>query len=901
MADNQTVFTDEAEFNAAALPVNFDPVIAPDVTPLMEQNKQTTINNFKRAQEQGNKNIEWENTWAKFADDKNVAQLTKFSESLTKLSETAAKKYIEKQQGEGEALAHSQGAAHIAAIEKNVPNDTARAIEGQALANDIAAEAEEDGAPIEVIQNFEGLGAYAKVAYTNQLLQTAGNNYSQWREGEEAQNITVPVPDGQGGMKHVNLQSAGSSAEIAAITTEVKKQYLQKYKGLGTLTGRNKYLWKKMDEHESAVANARGEEMRQAHDEQRKQEINDQFIVALQNGPEAAKEKLVELTKLWGGRYTPQGLIDNIFVGIGKGLDSDQITGEEVEALLNMEIIDKSAGNKKVKLRDSVVYRNALTNNGISTKIEDQKNRVVNNHANLIKRETFKLKQKTLESIRKFEADKGRPITDDEIKNFIDQWKTMQNKEDSNIGELPEELLHYNTAEQIAENDGKATADYYINKFGYLPQDIADGLPWVVRNAQEYKSVTKTRRFAHASDGDLKFATTRARTGANGFYNVTIGPNEAIPKEIQDFETRALEAYQKNYAKNKLNGMSDHDAHKAAIASMDEESAKGVYVNPAPSLESSGTKQVENYILGSTHLRANNNDFSNKIPGLNTNGDESKGTLSTIQQLDKIASGESYKLPAMFRSIGADYKPINGIPADWVLAASQYKAYTGKDLPLPPHMQTTGGLQPYLESMLHDKPSPARTNRVLLETSDDNNKEDTKVDEDTTDNKSDVKPETKDKKPEVEGDVNKDGKVDQKDLLELIGNREAVQNGTTGDSIYEVLLGMDGHFKSNGEPQDNVGLYNVNRATIKAAIKELKINVDQPFDNATQGKIFLYSIRERCKANNSLAGLRERFPSLDSVSQTTFDKYTQNIQSKSKYNDANSGCVDVNVIKAAGK
>ena len=242
MANNQTVFTDEAEFNAAALPVAFDPIIAPDVTPLMEQNKQTTIDNFKRAQEQGNKNIEWENTWAEFADNTKVAQLEKFSESLTKLSEVAAAKYIEKQEAEGEALAHSQGSDHIAALESNVPGDTAKAIEGQALANDLAAAAENDGAHTEIIQNFENLGAYAKVAYTNQLLQTAGNNYSQWRQSEEAQNITVPVPDGAGGMKHVNLQSAAGSAEIAAITTEVKKKYLQKYKGLGTLTGRNKYL-----------------------------------------------------------------------------------------------------------------------------------------------------------------------------------------------------------------------------------------------------------------------------------------------------------------------------------------------------------------------------------------------------------------------------------------------------------------------------------------------------------------------------------------------------------------------------------------------------------------------------------------------------------------------------------
>jgi hypothetical protein len=892
MADNQTVFTDEAEFNAAALPVNFDPVIAADVTPLMEKNQKTAWDNFTRAQAQGDKNIAFQNEWEKYSQNRNVAQLEKFSDRLVSLANTGAKKIIEKQEAEGEALAHTQGAAHIAAIEPNVPGDTERAIEGQALANDLGASAENDGASTEIVQNFENLGAYAKVAYTNQLLQTAGNNYSQWRQGEEAQNITVPVPDGQGGMKHVNLQSAGSSAEIAAITTEVKKQYLQKYKGLGTLTGRNKYLWQKMDEHETAIANARGEEMRQSHDKQRKQEINDQFIVALQNGPEAAKEKLEELVKLHGGRYTPQGLIDNVFVGIGKALDSDQITGEEVDALLDMMIKDKSAGGKEIKLRDSVVYRKALSNNGISNKIEDQKNRVVNKHNNLIERETFKLKQTTLESIRQFENDKGRAITEDELKQFINQWNSVK-KKDGNIGEVPEEITKYLTAEDQAEDDAQATADYYIRELGYLPQDIADTLPWAVRNADEYKSKTKTRRFAHASTENLNAAKIRARTGANTYYNTNIGPNQAVPRDIQDFETRGLESYQRNYAKNKLNGMSDADAHTEAMKQLDTDSDKGVFVKPLEASE--GHRSVENYILGSKHLRANNNDFTNKIPGLDTNGDESKGTLSTIQQLDKIASGESFKLPPMFRSIGADYKPVNGVPAEWALAAAQYKAYTGKDLPLPNHMNTTGQLQPYLESMLSSKPSMARTNRVIVTThpkgeSKGEEEEDNSSTNDTT------KSETKEKKPEVEGDVNKDGVVNQEDLLELIGNRDSVQNGTTGDSIYAVLLGMD-----NGHFSDNVGLYNVNRETIKAALKELKLDVNQPFDSSTQGKIFLYSIRERCKANNSLAGLRERFPSLSTVNQATFDKYTRNVQPNNPYNDANSGCVDVNVIKAKGK
>ena len=892
MANNPTVFTDEAEFNAAALPVNFDPVIAPDVTPLMEQNKQTTINNFKRAQEQGNKNIEWENTWAKFADDRNVAQLEKFSETLTNIANIGAKKIIEKQEAEGEALAHAQGAAHLAAIEKNVPGDTARAIEGQALANDLGAAAENDGAPTEIVQSFENLGAYAKVAYTNQLLQTAGNNYSQWREGEEAQNITVQVPDGQGGMKHVNLQSASNSAEIAAITTEVKKQYLQKYKGLGTLTGRNKYLWQKMDEHETAVANQRGEQMRSARDEERKADINNQMIDALKNGPEAAKEKIEELTKLWGGRYTPQGLIDNVMIGIGKALDTDQITGAEVEALLETEIYDKSA-KKNIKLKDSVVYRNALRKNGIVNKIEDQKNRVVNKHANLIKRETFKLEQTTLSAIRAAEKQKGGPLDEQELRAFINNWNTIARKEGSNIGPIPESITGYSTAEDIAEADGKALATYYIDKLGYLPEDVAKNLPWSVRNSDEYKNKIKPRRFAHPSTGDEKFAINRARIVANKRFQTQYGPGQQGSAEFQDFEKRATDQYYRNYAKNKLEGQSDKDAHDNAIKQMDADGENKVY--DVPHKPSSAVRDTELYIKGSKHLRSNKNDFSNKIPGLDTNGNEETGELSTIQKLDKIANGESFELPQMFNSIGRDYKPVNGVPANWALAAAQYKAYTGKDLPLPTIMGSTGYLAPHLESMLHYKPSTARSTRVAIEL---HPKSETKPEvktEPTTETKTEATP----KKTFKEGDANQDGKIDQDDLLYLMADENVEFNSEEGSkwSIYDLSVG----YKNNSSLPPKIGLYGLDPQDITRARKDGIIGDDDVFDQATQNKILLHKLRDKCRVNNSLIGLREHYPALSTVKPGTFEKYMASINPKTPHNDPNSGCVDVNLINAVGR
>ena len=902
MANNPTVFTDEAEFNAAALPVNFDPVIAPDVTPLMEQNQQTLINNYKRAQEQGNKNIEWENTWAKFADDRNVAQLTKFSEQLTNIANIGAKKMIEKQEAEGEALAHSQGAAHIAEIEGNVPGDTAKAIEGQALANDLGAAAENDGASTEIIQSFENLGAYAKVAYTNQLLQTAGNNYSQWRQSKEAQSITVPVPDGQGGMKYVDLKSAGSSAEIAAITTEVKKKYLQKYRDLGTLTGRNKYLWQKMDEHETAIANARGEEMRQAHDEERKADINNQMIDALKNGPAAAKEKLEELTKLWGGRYTPQGLIDNVFIGLGKALDTDQITGEEVEALLEMDIVDRSrAGRKKpIKLKDSVVYRNALRKNGIANKIEDQKNRIVKRHQNNITRKTYKLEQVTLSAIRQLEKDKGRAITDTELNDFINKWNSIAKDPNSNVSvEIPKSITEYLTAEDIAEDHAEAIADWNISKHGYLPQDVAETLPYAVRTSDKYKNQIKPRSFAHPSSTYDSFAKNRSRAVANQRYGTEFGTNESGTSKFQDFHTRAHEQYLRDYASNKLSGMSDKDAHDEAIKSMDANGQAKVY--DVPQERSEGARDTELYLKGSTHLRANNNDFSNKIPGLDTNGDKDKGQLSTIEKLDKIASGESFKLPQMFTAIGADYKPINGVPAGWALAAAQYKAYTGKDLPLPTAMAETQNLDKYTNKMLYHKPSTAKSTRVVIGL---HPKSENKDRDEAPSNNN--KEEKKEEKKTVEGDTNKDGVVNQDDFLALIADESVEFNSKEGKNwtVADMITGFNDNQIDRQTKHSNeaaVGLYGVTQAEIEEAYKAGVVKENDVFDAATQNKIIIHKLQQKCLKNNSLAGLRERYPSLSTVKPVIFEKYMTSVNPKTPFNDAKSGCVDPNLIKEVGR
>ena len=83
MRQEDLVFTDVAEYTGTNIPVKFDPVIGPDVTPLMEKNRDILSDNFRRHQEAEERNIERENEAKRLADNANIQRISEFSEKLT--------------------------------------------------------------------------------------------------------------------------------------------------------------------------------------------------------------------------------------------------------------------------------------------------------------------------------------------------------------------------------------------------------------------------------------------------------------------------------------------------------------------------------------------------------------------------------------------------------------------------------------------------------------------------------------------------------------------------------------------------------------------------------------------------------------------------------------------------
>jgi len=105
----------------------------------------------------------------------------------------------------------------------------------------------------------------------------------------------------------------------------------------------------------------------------------------------------------------------------------------------------------------------------------------------------------------------------------------------------------------------------------------------------------------------------------------------------------------------------------------------------------------------------------------------------------------------------------------------------------------------------------------------------------------------------------------------------------------------------DNKKQAVVGLYGVTQDEIADAVKAGVVKQDDVFDAATQNKIIIHKLQQKCLKNNSLAGLRERYPSLNTVKPIIFDKYMTAIKPTTPFNDAKSGCVDANLIKAVGR
>jgi len=829
VANNDFVFTDKAQYNPAQVEVGFDPVQAADVTPQMERNREILSDNFKTHQEAEEKNIERDNEAKRLADDAAATRLMEFSDKLTGLIKTGIGIYKKKKTAELTiwALNNKQELLKSYALRNELED---KAIQGTSLAHGLASNAKEQGANSEVIKKLESLGGWQKVVVSRVLLQKAGINYANFRGSAEAKEIQLPRldADGQPTGEHYNIVSARGPAEQAAIIKAIQTTYVGKYADLGTLADQHELMWSKIEEHEDSITAANGLQAQQQLESERKENINNQILMAANHSPKQFGKKLQELVTIYAPTFNgAKGAASNFMIGFKKAIEDGQIPHDKARELLDKTTIFDKSSNKEVFLKDHPMFKGLIKENDIDTVIQAARSKEHEKLTLKITNDAKELENELLtDMLPKIAKEKGH-INESDLLTIKAAW--MKDPRGGGAGQpFPPALDDYATVQDQDENAARALAERFKeNNGGFITKLEASRLPEKIRAEYETAGVIKDN--LTPSTSDLTEAEQEINGLAKDYYE---GYDPGSPNSVQtQYLRQAKAAYEKQYAKLRGMNLSEDQAHAGALQHIKDHYKS--YATPPP--RGSTTAALTKLTDVGNALKQNVNtdgqtDFTVKIEGLE----------HEINQLDKIATAGGGKLPDIFFNATRDYKMPGGQNAAWALARAQYKAYTGKDL-IAPDGVTLQGLNDEQRALLNQKNTNAGTNRVIIETG------------------------------EVTGDggeAKETSEMNQNDFLTLL---ESPYKDTQITDIYnkekvtiESMIDAKG-FNKQGRLS---GHYQLSASQLKAGIEDLKkqgveIDINGPYTLDIERQIFLNRLTNKLRHNNNkYAGLTERFPAL---------------------------------------
>ena len=839
MAQEDFIFTDKAQYKPATVEVGFNPVKAADVTPQMEKNREIMSENFRRHQEAEEKNIERENEAQRLADDANVQRIAEFSEKLTGLIQTGIEKRVKKETAELQIWALTNKEELLKSYKQRNELE-AKALTGQILANGLAADAQDKGAPSHVIKKLESLGGWRKVAVTRVLLQKAGIGYAEFRGSAEAKEITLPRigDDGQPTGERYNIVSAQTPAESAAIVKAIQTAYVGKFVGMGTLADQHELMWSKIEEHEDSITAANGVEAEQQLNDERKRDINNQILMAANHSPKEFSKKLQELTTIHTNTYrSATAAASNFVIGFKKAIGDGQIPTEQARILLETTMLfDKSKG-KEVALKDHSLYGPLLRENDIGGAIEAARGKDHEKKTLKIQNDKDDLKDEMLTTIiPELEKKNGGFLKESDILTLKLAW--LKDPRGGGAGQpFPDAISNYGTVQDQDDEAARALAEHMkeVNG-GYITALQASRLPAHIR--KEYEDAGVIRDDLTPSKEFQNDASSKASELAKSHFKEDIG---IVPTVEQGNYIRRAEAeYKKRFAYySKLVG--PDKAHDMALEWMEKNSKKFAIKPPIGSNSAYIEKTVN--VGNALKLNINTNgqpDFTVKIAGLE----------HEINQLDKIALAGGGKLPDIFFNVTRDYKMPGGQNAAWALARAQYKAYTGKDL-IAPDGVTLQGLNENERKLLNHKNTNSGTNRVIIESS--KNEGSTNKDE---------------------GDKKDVSTMTQNDFLGIIeGPYKDTENSNVfyknNDTNVTFSLADVVREKNDNSQLSNGGQYRLSASQITEGAKELGLNLDTTeFTLEVERKIFLNRLNNRLRNNNDkYSGLVKRFPALGSLNK----------------------------------
>jgi len=901
MRQEDLVFTDVAEYTGTNIPVKFDPVIGPDVTPLMEQNRDQRSQNFENHRKAEEKNIELDRLSKDLADDNNVKRIAHLSETLMAGVKWGVDRHIKGERAEGELWAHENKDLLIQAYnDRDAKVKTLQ--EGQNLADSLASGAEKDGAPVDVIKRFKELGAYRQYTAQRIILQQIGNQYPTWSSSAEANQISVEVPvydalgkkipdkSFKGGyrLKKVTSNMTGLSApEQAALTAAKKKAYLAKYPDIGGLADRNEFVYGAITKWEESLRLQRAQAAKLAYDEDKKENYKNITWTAFNSSDPAQAVKILNETIQQMAVSEYDGNVheaaDALLEGIAKGLKSGYLDPSKVNnAFASATFIDKSVSKTEpIALYNSKAFSKAIARHDIKGAVWEA------TQANIKKkRDQVKLRGIALENrirdviIPGIIAEQGGVgLSERQLAGISLMW--MRDPDGGVVGNpIPDSIKDYPTIQDQNDQLARVKAEYWLEQTGgakgggYLTSQQLASLPQTIRSDYEqYKADPIDREPPSSYVTGVGSITEWARTLANGSFSEKIGKNDTGSAGWIQYRDNAVRAGIASYRRN-VGSMGAAGALAQAKKDMEiigEGHRKEQVLGPAQKL----SKKVENIEEG---FKANKNDIYTKNEYI-TNED-----LDALELIAKTGSGS---LPQIFELSTAYLTMPDKSNAAWAFAAAQLKAHRGIDLKVPEPI-TLDKLLPELRGNLTVKPNPAKTAQTII----------------TLHPESEVKPEVK---PKDTGDTKSESKEvkpepTQEYLLNQVSSHRRKKTGILkldGLTIGDLLNNQSGIMTNTNE--DAGGLYQLSPDQLRAGYLELGLDINTKLTPDIQGKIFINRLQANLKQANSLAGLRPRFPALNTLKEEDIAKYTAIIQPTNPFNDMQSGCVYTGLCKAVAK
>lgn len=793
----QNPLTNDVQYQAANYSTEFAPVDIVDLVPEIEKENQRQSDAFDKriASQKANDQRRIDIASKPSA----LEELGKFSETLTKSLVDIQDKRNKAAMQRGLMKALSEGVSPEEQAQFDA--DEATLTEGKIEADKAAEDLEQRTGNTFLADRVRGLSGWEKYGYTKGLIQTGAASFPAFKAAAMAEASVVI--DG----KTVTYENARTAEEFAALEAQVSSKFLEQYAGANPAL-LNKYLFPTIRQtNANAAVKFAAEQQQLRQTELKEGRKNDLYLNIETKQPDVLSNFILNHPKGPGEGKRELAAI------LQAGLEDGSISGQYVlDALFEQEITYNDGSTSTIAGKDPGVFA------GLRQAAEDAKAGRLDRDTRDLRDKEQATENKILSTITEIEGE----ISDADRTALIQIWRDAHRN-----SPLPDSLKNaLNASSEIDKDEARIRLGAILDERGYLTEGDFEGYPKSLQ--REYTDSIRSVSAAAPNKDQKAEANTAITARLDDVFKIEDG-NAVKTPEYRRQERLARDAYIVKYNQGLNKGLSEDEAHAAAIQSVDANIQAGTY---KVQRENTGSQaMVDRRDKDLKVIRAN-------PEAINTGSFLTDEELTEAAEYVRTGDGPPAYLQSLARGLG--------IPS-YDLAISQLKQ-AGKleDEPDRPQVeQDVDKLDPAVQDLLRRQSSLSRTTRAVSLADGD-----TKFFLDSV--------------AAVESMSH-----GEYDAMNTGGSGMGVNNQAYGSAnscdvtgcLSSMTLGEVMTLQASGRVFA-AGRYQFIPDTLKETAQQLGLSMDTPFDAATQDALAIGRLRWRLGQQNTLTGLRTEWQGL---------------------------------------